>query len=664
MMHASAKANRPVSSCRRFAGQRQLVVNLVVVVCLLVFVAYLPVLSARAIFIDDDQYLTNNILVQRPSWGSVKKFFREVSAPSTVRGYYQPLTMTSLMLDYAIAKHPFNLRPFHRTNLVLHLANTALVTMLLYSLFGRPWIAAGVGLLFGLHPMTVESVAWISDRKTLLASFFAFGSLVFYTAFARRGGWRLGTACFTGYVLALLSKPTSLPLPLVMVLMDYWPLRRWKVTWRLLWEKLPLFVIGAVFAVITFLSQKATAGVTLPSQYQRWHVLLVGCHNIVFYLYTMFWPARISAYYDLPRTVTLSSPMVLAGVVGACGLFTLLLVSLRWTRALLTGWLIFFVAIFPAIGVVGFTAVIAANRYAYLPSIGILMMLASFLGWLCDSHGRPRFSWYWVPLAATVVMIAGAETVVTRRCLRHWGNTLTLYQHALTVSPEAAALHNNLGIALQALGRFDEAIGHYRDALRDRPNHYRAWNNLGYALQSQGKIDEAIAHYQASLRINRHYVKAHNNMAAALARKGQFTQAFKHLEAAARVDSYAPPAFQEIAWRLATEPDPNTRDADKALDLCRRARTLNLLGYENVQVLDTMAVAYAAKGDFDSAVETAKGAIELAVRMKHGEWAGQIEKRLRLYQERKPYRAIPEEASVAHLEVDAPTANGHDSVER
>ncbi len=185
-----------------------------------------PALSAKAASFDDDQYLTENGLVKNPSLNSARRFLFEVLEPSTVEGYYQPLAMISLMLDYAAGGRETNLRPFHTTSLAFHTANTALVIVLLYMLFGNIWAAAGAGLLFGVHPMTVEPIPWVGERKTLLAAFFALWSLILYVRYSRNGGWKSYAGCFLMYLLALMSKPTSVPLPVVMFLMDYWPLER------------------------------------------------------------------------------------------------------------------------------------------------------------------------------------------------------------------------------------------------------------------------------------------------------------------------------------------------------------------------------------------------------------------------------------------------------
>ena len=208
---------------------------LTAIVCAAVCVTHWPVLSARALTFDDEQYFTENVLVQKPGIESAKRFLGEVLKPSTVAGYYQPLTMISLMIDYRLGGREGDLLLVHRTSLILHIMNTALLIIFVYHLFGVPWAAAAGGLLFGLHPMTVEPVAWISERKTLLATFFSLWSLIFYVRFARSGDLKVYFGCMTAYILALMSKPTSVPLPILMLLLDFWPLRR--LNKRAVWEK-------------------------------------------------------------------------------------------------------------------------------------------------------------------------------------------------------------------------------------------------------------------------------------------------------------------------------------------------------------------------------------------------------------------------------------------
>jgi hypothetical protein len=416
---------------------------LVIAVSFVVLTVHWPALSAKALSFDDNQYLMDNMLVQNPCWMSARQFLTEILEPSTVGGYYQPLAMISLMLDYALGGRENNLLPFHRTSLILHIANTALIIVMLYLLFGQIWIAAGVGLLFGVHPMTVEPIPWVGERKTLLAAFFSLWSLIFYvysrkSHHARRTTASLYIGSLIAYLLALMSKPTSTPLPVVMLLLDYWPLRR--LNWRTVLEKTPFFVLGGISAIITYISQSRTAGVTMPGHFGPERISLIFCHNIIFYFYKMIWPVNLSSHYPFPEPLNLSQPMVLAGVIGTFVLLALLVLSLRWTRAAMAGWLIFFVAILPTMQIIGFSDVIASDKFAYLPSIGLLMILAAFLVWLCNN----RFLTLCRVSAMIIVLLACAESIAARCYLTYWRDTVSLFEHMLALAPNAVQVHNNL----------------------------------------------------------------------------------------------------------------------------------------------------------------------------------------------------------------------------
>jgi hypothetical protein len=366
---------------------------LALAVAAVTFAAHSPALDARAISFDDDEYLLDNGLVQNPSWDSAKRFLVEVLEPSTVRGYYQPLSMISLMLDYALGGRADSLRPFHRTSLLLHVMNTVLVMVLLYQLIGAVWAAAGAALIFGVHPLAIESVAWIAERKTLLAAFFGLASLVSYVRYARTRSRLSYGVSLAAFVLGLMSKPSVTPLPLLMLLLDFWPLKRLgggvpDVTsgqpmnsragrpCRSLMEKVPFFVVAGVAAVVTYVSQHRTYGTTLIYGQSPFGVLLLIGHNVSFYLAKLAWPGELSWFYPYPKPFMLSNPVVLRGVIGTVFLLVMLIVSLRWTRALLTGFLFFVVALLPTMSGVAFMGLVAADRFVYLPMVGILLVLA------------------------------------------------------------------------------------------------------------------------------------------------------------------------------------------------------------------------------------------------------------------------------------------------
>ncbi len=516
-----------------------------------VLLAHGPALSARALSFDDQQYLLDNYLVRNPSWASVARFLSEVRNPSTVNGYYQPLAMLSLMADCAMGGGPENLAPFHRTSLALHAANTALIIVLLYLLLGNAWAAAFAGLLFGVHPMTVETIPWVGERKTLLATFFALTSLVAYVRYVRTGRRRWYGLALAVFVLALLSKPTTTPLPLLLLLLDFWPLDR--LSRKAALEKVPFLAVAGLSAVITYVSQKTSSGVYDPGALSPLRVPLTLCHNIIFYPWKMLRPVNLSSHYPFPEPMDLSEPMVRAGVVGTLLLIPLLLLSLRWTRALLTGWLFFFVAIFPTLGIIGFTDVIASDKYAYFPVVGFLLVLALFLTrlWGQKAHGG-RLSRRWM-LAAVVLVLSGSEIAATRRYLADWQDSEKLFGRMLRLAPDSAALYDNLGTVLNRQGRLDDAIRQHTQALRLKPDFALPHYNVANALAMQGKFDEAIEHYVRALHLDPRCPEAHDNLAVALARRGRLDEAVRHSREALRLKRTDPKTHNNLANMLAMQ---------------------------------------------------------------------------------------------------------------
>ena len=561
-----------------------------------------PALSAQARSFDDDQFLANNPLVRNPSWASGGRFFAEILEPSTVEGYYLPLSMTSLMLDYALGGRPDNLRQFHRTNLVLHLLNTVLLAVLLYRLFAQPWVAALAVLLFGVHPLTVEPVVWIGERKTLLAAFFALWCVNLYVWSARGPGWKLRLAALLMYVFAVLSKPTAMLVPVILLLLDYWPLRRLKR--RSVLAAVPFFVIGAVFAAVTMASHSRTAGVVGPGELQAARVVLTVCYLIVFYLHKMVWPTNLTSVYSLPEPISLSNPVVLAGLIGTSLLVLGLVLSLRKTRVFVIGALVFLVAVLPTLGLVRYSWISASDKYVYLPAIGALLILARCMGWLWDDW--PRFV---RPVArrgaliGLVLLVAAAETRGTRRYLHHWQDTEGLFRYMISLAPQAHMPHYNLAHALHFQGRLDEAAGEYRTVLRLNPSHADSHNNLGLILRKQVLIDEAISHCLESLRINPRQVSAMTNLGTALGDQGKYDQAIAQYKQALTVTPNDPRVHNALGAALYQQQKPH--EAISAYRQALRIDARHLAAYRN------LGLALLAVGDTQEAVQSYQEALRL-----------------------------------------------------
>ncbi len=560
-----------------------------------VLVAHWPVVTARAFFLDDGDYLHDNRLVRNPSWHSARTFLTEVLEPSTVPGYYQPVAMISLMLDYRLGGRPEDPRVFRVTSLALHVLNTLLVLLLLQRLFSGVWPAALAASLFGLHPTAVESISWLAERKTVLATFFGLLSLHAYLGFVRTPGWRRYGLCTVTLLLGLMSKPTVIPLPALMLLLDYWPLRR--LTWGAVREKLPLFALAAAFAVVTVVSQaRSGARLELPIERTPWTVLLTVCHNVVFYPLKLVWPVQLCPYYDFPHPMDLSQPMLRVGLIGTAILVGLVLVSWRWTRAAITGWLFFLVAIFPTLGLVGFTVTIAADRFVYLPMVGLLLPLTALLIWIGRWPIRTAGS---RPLRATVcVLLVGMATgcaYATRHQLGYWQDRVGLMRYVVAQSPRPAAVHNQLAVALADQGNFEEAIAQFDEALRINPSHADAHANVGVVLFKLGKVDQAIEHWHRALRIDPQLAQVRYNLGLALVARNKPDQAAEQFRAALQVNRHHTQAHNSLGRLLFRQ-----GRIGEAIDHYRQALQAEP-AYESPRC--NLAAALAEQGYFDEAVK-------------------------------------------------------------
>jgi len=524
-----------------------------------------PVLSAQATLLDDGQFLKENPLVQNPSWSSARPFLTEGLHPSTVSGYYLPLSMISLMLDHAMGGRPDNLAPFHRTSLLLHLLNVSLLMALACLLFRSVWASAIAVLFFALHPLTVEPLAWVGERKTVLATFFALASLLCYVRWAQ-GRRRFAYAGSLGlYVLALLSKPTATPLPLAMVLMDYWPLNR--LSRRSLLEKLPFLAVGGASAVISTLSHASTSGLSVLHGRSPWESVLLACYLVVFYVGKMIRPAGLSPVYPEPHPLSLSNTGVLAALVGTCALALGLILSVRRSRALVAGSLIFLVLILPTLGIVGYSWVGASDKYVYLPAGGVVLVLAAGLKWILDAIARCGGArWPTLVLGLAVGAVGMFEAAGVRRYLACWRDSETLSHHMLAIAPGHSYVLAGMGLTLLDEGRTDEAIEYLVRAVRADSRNVAACNCLGIAYARQNRIGEGVEQFRIAVATDPNYAEGYANLGSALLRLGRPDEAIKPLRRALALKPIMPKAQLTLAEALAMTGRP-----DEAMHWFRRS---------------------------------------------------------------------------------------------
>ncbi len=540
----------------------------------IVLATYWPALSSGALFMDDRFYL-GAPEVRNPGWASVQKIFGEVLAPTIVKGYYQPLALTSIMVDFLDPAAANNLRPFHRTSLLLHLLNVALVVVLLYLLFGN-WMTSGLlGLLYGLHPLNADVVLWIAERKAVLSTFFALCSLVLYVLYARHADrtshrdWKRYGVSLLMYVCAVLSKPTAVPVAVLLLVLDYWPLSR--LNRRTLIEKTPFLIVCVMFAVVTVISQTQSFDAGKVPMMHLPYLPFIIAYSTGLYLFKTIWPAGPVYDYTFPQSFSLVNPEVLFYILCTAALIAAMIITARRTRALLAGGLFFFFAISPALGIVRFTSSAVSNRFIYLPMVGLLLPLAWALNRLWNtSAAGARVSKMRIALMGTGAVLAIGCACATRAYGSQWHDTPKLLQYYLIHSPNDYKLHTrmgnewiergdyssaitefakairlnpywaenhlNLGRALFTVGRFPDAQQAFAVALRLTPNDWRAYVLMGVTLSRMNNLDGALTEFETAARIAPMKAEIHYNIAGILSQQGRLDGAVKEYHETLRLD--------------------------------------------------------------------------------------------------------------------------------
>jgi hypothetical protein len=427
----------------------------------------------------------------------------------------------------------FGLNPWghHLTSVLLHAVNTLLVFLLLRRLTGALWRSALVAALFGLHPLHVESVAWVAERKDVLSACFGLLTLMLYARYAQKaasGEERKPSSCVRPltsvhywltlffFTSGLMSKAMLVTWPFVMLLLDYWPLCRFELSTirRLVAEKIPFFALSAAASVVTFVVQKK-GGAVMPvenlSLSARSANALVSCCR---YLGKMFWPTDLAVFYPHPGHWPIGEVLLAGGVL--LGIAVLFIVKRRQYPFLLMGWLWYCGTLVPVIGLVQVFTQAMADRYAYIPSLGVLLLAT----WGAYELAR-RWRHHVIALSVAGTAALVLCLALTRQQIGYWKDSEALFRHALKVTENNPFAHNSLGAVLVKKGQIDEAIRQFREAIRLKPDYAGTYNNLGVALVKKGQIDEAIGQFQEAIRLKPDYTDARNNLRNALLKKGQ-----------------------------------------------------------------------------------------------------------------------------------------------
>ncbi len=547
---------------------------------------------------------------------------------------WHPLTTITHMLDCQV----YGLRAggHHLTNVLLHTVAVVLLFVVLQQMTGALWRSAFVAGVFAIHPLHVESVAWIAERKDVLSGVFFMLTLLAYTRYIRAPStWRYLIVGFA-FALALMSKPMVVTLPFVLLLLDYWPLNRirdgrsgvGRQLPRLLLEKIPLIALSAVSSTVTFLAQRGALGWTeqLP-MLSRIHNAVV---TYVIYMRQMFWPANLSVFYPHPENRLPSWEIGLAVTLLVC-ITTAAFVMRKHAPYLITGWLWYLGMLVPVIGLVQVGWQGHADRYTYLPQIGLYIAATWAVADLTASWLHQR-----IILGPAALLIIGALSWSAWVQTSHWRDSETLFTHALAVTGKNDVAENNLGIVFLQKGELDEAISKLQAAIDLRPENGPAHNNLAKALLQKGRLAEAMVHYHKFLEIEPQNVEARNILGTALIQRGHVREAVEQWQDALAIEPEDGNAASNLAWVFATCPEDSIRNGDRAVELAERA--LRISGGKIPMIFRILGAAYAENGRFSQAIEAAQRGAELAGRQGNPALAAELQSNIAVYQSGRPLR--------------------------
>jgi tetratricopeptide (TPR) repeat protein len=528
---------------------------------LVTFAAFWEVRHNEFISLDDNLYVTENptvqagITVQGVIWAFT----------TTTAGNWHPLTWLSHMLDCEL--FGLNSGGHHVTSLIFHLANTLLLFWVLKRAIGKLWESAFVAALFALHPLHVESVAWVAERKDVLSTFFwilTMGMYVHYVEQPRLDRYLFALLCFA---LGLMSKPMLITLPFVLLLLDYWPLGRFSFgplgarpflheagmghpqgssSLRLVLEKVPFFAFSAAMSVLAVFAQRSAGAVgsleILPMETRLANSVL----SYARYMGKMVWPHDLAVLYPYPERIPLGQ-VVMAVLL----LLAVSLIVIRWAYSrpyLVIGWFWYLGTLVPVIGLVQIGIQAMADRYTYVPFIGLFIMIAMGLPDILK-QGRHRQ----IALTISAVLVLFFLCLLTRQQVSLWQNSITLFTHTLKVTGDNPLIHNNLGVNLMKQGKEKEAWAHYNQALKIKPKYADAQYNLGFLLARQGKDQEAMAQFVKTLRIKPSHAQAHHDLGVLLTRQGKIEEAIHHFEEAVRAKADYGEAYRDLGIVLVSQ---------------------------------------------------------------------------------------------------------------
>src|SRR5215510_3219508 len=634
---------------------------------------------------DDDLYVYNTPAIRAGL--TVKGIGLAFTSPHARN--WHPLTTISHMLDCQL--YGLNAGGHHAANVVLHTIAVLLLFGVLRQMTGAVWKSAAIAALFAVHPLHVESVAWVSERKDVLSAVFFLLMVAAYVRYTRAPSITRYLAVALLFAAGLMSKPMLVSAPVILLLLDYWPLERIKnqysevrarksgvsvqrrVLGGLILEKLPLLLLSACSCVITFVVQKRATGAIPPLPW-LWRVENAFATYVI-YVWKTLWPTRLAVFYPHPNdTLAIWEVMLAIGLLLA---ITVAAIVFRRERPyLFTGWFWYVVMLTPVIGFVQVGEQGHADRYTYLPHIGLFVIVVWSVADLVMVHeSRLRLA-VTTPVAVLVILALIWKAFIQTS---YWRNSDTLWSHALAVTDDNDVAHNNLGYlcvdrgdldkaishfgsaarirsgkrdphydvgsafvqvnladALARKGLPDEAMIHYGEAIRLQPYYADAYYNRGNVFFAQGRTDEAIADWETSLQLQPNDADAHTCLGNALLRRGSLDQAIAHYQIAVALDPQDPHSRNNLGWILATSSDARVRDGGKAIDFAQQAVVVS--GGREPQFLRRLAAAYAEVGRFPEAIAAAQQAAAIASMQGKRRLANHLEQDLVFYRAHLPLR--------------------------
>ncbi len=517
--------------------------NIICIFLLVVtFSVYSQVQHHDFINYDDNQYVTESSLIKT---GLTKENIIRVFT-NTHFGLWQPITSLSYMLDYQL--YGLNPKGFHLTNLFFHMANSLLLFLVFFRMTGAIWQSAFVASMFAFHPLNVESVAWVSERKNVLSTLFWLLTIWAYLNYVEKPNFKTYSLVFLSFTFGLMSKPMVVTLPFVLLLLDYWPLRRLKFGYEtgnnktmakknakrsevflLILEKFPLFLLAISFSLLTFYHVKTNFGFHLQLKAR----LINATVSYLAYLKKMIWPNELSLFYAHPSNTLPAWQGILCGMA-LVGITIISIKLIKKKPYFAVGWFWYLGTLLMVIGIFQAGAHGMADRYTYITLIGIFVVIA----W-----GAPELISKWrykeKLLSISAGMIIMALLFTTWNQVSYWKNSITVFKHAIKVTdkklPNFSLAYNNLGMALYAEHKFKEAVNNFTIAIKLNPKHAYAHYNLGIALYNDGKNKEAISHYKTAIKLNPNFANAHYNLGIVLDQNGKLKEAIHHFRETVRI---------------------------------------------------------------------------------------------------------------------------------